>query len=67
MLKFRTIVVDAERRLGDLEDRNEAAGGVLFELRDDPRVTCWYMIIITITYFGRPFAPPRSSSCSRRC
>jgi lipopolysaccharide/colanic/teichoic acid biosynthesis glycosyltransferase len=39
MLKFRTMVVDAERRLGDLECRNESARGVLFKLRDDPRVT----------------------------
>ena len=39
MLKFRTMVVDAERRLGDLESCNESAGGVLFKLRDDPRVT----------------------------
>jgi lipopolysaccharide/colanic/teichoic acid biosynthesis glycosyltransferase len=39
MLKFRTMVVDAERRLGDLEARNESAGGVLFKLRNDPRVT----------------------------
>jgi lipopolysaccharide/colanic/teichoic acid biosynthesis glycosyltransferase len=39
MLKFRSMVVDAERRLGDLEHRNESAGGVLFKLRDDPRVT----------------------------
>ena len=39
MLKFRTMVVDAEQRLGDLESCNESAGGVLFKLRDDPRVT----------------------------
>jgi lipopolysaccharide/colanic/teichoic acid biosynthesis glycosyltransferase len=39
MLKFRTMVVDAERRLGALEVRNESAGGVLFKLHDDPRVT----------------------------
>ena len=39
LLKFRTMVVDAERRLGDLEPRNESAGGVLFKLRNDPRVT----------------------------
>jgi len=38
-LKFRTMVVDAEQRLGDLEENNEAPGGVLFKLRDDPRVT----------------------------
>ena len=39
MLKLRTMVVDAERRLGDLESSNESAGGVLFKLRHDPRVT----------------------------
>jgi lipopolysaccharide/colanic/teichoic acid biosynthesis glycosyltransferase len=39
MLKFRTMVVDAESRLEDLEWCNESAGGVLFKLRDDPRVT----------------------------
>jgi lipopolysaccharide/colanic/teichoic acid biosynthesis glycosyltransferase len=39
MLKFRTMVVDAEQRLGNLEASNESAGGVLFKLRDDPRVT----------------------------
>ncbi len=39
VLKFRTMVVGAEQRLGDLEQKNESAGGVLFKLRDDPRVT----------------------------
>jgi lipopolysaccharide/colanic/teichoic acid biosynthesis glycosyltransferase len=39
MLKFRTMVADAERGLGDLEWCNESAGGVLFKLRNDPRVT----------------------------
>ena len=38
MLKFRTMVLDAERRLEALRDRNEA-DGVLFKLRQDPRVT----------------------------
>ena len=38
-LKFRTMVPDAERRLRDLEARNESAGGVLFKIKDDPRVT----------------------------
>ncbi|HKE75040.1 MAG TPA: sugar transferase [Acidimicrobiales bacterium] len=38
MVKFRTMVVDAERLLPDLEDRNEA-DGLLFKLRADPRVT----------------------------
>jgi lipopolysaccharide/colanic/teichoic acid biosynthesis glycosyltransferase len=39
LLKFRTMIVDAEQRLNDLENSNESAGGVLFKLRDDPRVT----------------------------
>jgi lipopolysaccharide/colanic/teichoic acid biosynthesis glycosyltransferase len=39
VLKFRTMVVDAEQRLNDLEENNESVGGVLFKLRDDPRVT----------------------------
>jgi lipopolysaccharide/colanic/teichoic acid biosynthesis glycosyltransferase len=39
VLKFRTMVVDAEQQLPDLEDSNESAGGVLFKLRNDPRVT----------------------------
>src|SRR5262245_46657993 len=38
MVKFRTMVVDAERLLPGLEDRNEA-DGLLFKVRDDPRVT----------------------------
>jgi lipopolysaccharide/colanic/teichoic acid biosynthesis glycosyltransferase len=38
-LKFRTMTLDAERRLHDLESLNEAAGGVLFKMRRDPRVT----------------------------
>jgi lipopolysaccharide/colanic/teichoic acid biosynthesis glycosyltransferase len=39
MFKFRTMVADAEWRLGGLEASNESAGGVLFKLRRDPRVT----------------------------
>ena len=38
MLKFRTMVVDAAARQSALEDDNEA-GGALFKIRDDPRVT----------------------------
>jgi lipopolysaccharide/colanic/teichoic acid biosynthesis glycosyltransferase len=37
--KFRTMTVDAEQRLVDLENSNESAGGVLFKLKNDPRVT----------------------------
>jgi lipopolysaccharide/colanic/teichoic acid biosynthesis glycosyltransferase len=39
VLKFRTMVADADSRLADLETCNESAGGVLFKLRNDPRVT----------------------------
>jgi exopolysaccharide biosynthesis polyprenyl glycosylphosphotransferase len=38
MVKFRTMVNDAERLQADLEHRNEA-DGLLFKLRTDPRVT----------------------------
>jgi exopolysaccharide biosynthesis polyprenyl glycosylphosphotransferase len=38
MLKFRTMVTDAESMLDSLRSRNEATGP-LFKLRDDPRVT----------------------------
>jgi exopolysaccharide biosynthesis polyprenyl glycosylphosphotransferase len=38
MVKFRTMVVNAEQLLATLEDRNEA-DGLLFKVRDDPRVT----------------------------
>jgi exopolysaccharide biosynthesis polyprenyl glycosylphosphotransferase len=38
MLKFRTMVEGADRQKESLERANEA-GGVLFKIRDDPRVT----------------------------
>jgi exopolysaccharide biosynthesis polyprenyl glycosylphosphotransferase len=38
MLKFRTMVTNAEALQGALEGRNEAVGPV-FKIRDDPRVT----------------------------
>ena len=38
MYKFRSMVVDAERRLAELVGQNEGAGP-LFKLEDDPRVT----------------------------
>lgn len=38
MLKFRSMVVDAEHRLTELADRNEGSG-VLFKIKNDPRVT----------------------------
>jgi exopolysaccharide biosynthesis polyprenyl glycosylphosphotransferase len=36
--KFRTMVVDAEERLAELEAHNEA-DGPMFKIKDDPRVT----------------------------
>jgi exopolysaccharide biosynthesis polyprenyl glycosylphosphotransferase len=39
MIKFRSMVVDAEERLDDLLPSNEMAGGVMFKMREDPRVT----------------------------
>lgn len=39
ILKFRTMRADAEHLLVNLEEHNEAALGVLFKMRDDPRVT----------------------------
>ena len=38
-LKFRTMTVDAEQRLGEVESLNESSRGVLFKIRHDPRVT----------------------------
>jgi exopolysaccharide biosynthesis polyprenyl glycosylphosphotransferase len=38
MIKFRTMVVDADRLLAEVEHLNEG-GGVLFKIRSDPRVT----------------------------
>jgi exopolysaccharide biosynthesis polyprenyl glycosylphosphotransferase len=39
MLKFRTMVADAEARRADLASRNERHDGPLFKIRQDPRVT----------------------------
>jgi lipopolysaccharide/colanic/teichoic acid biosynthesis glycosyltransferase len=38
-LKFRTMHADAEQRLAELEAHNEAMGGVLFKMKNDPRIT----------------------------
>lgn len=38
MLKFRSMVVDAEKQLAELQHRNEGSG-ILFKLKNDPRVT----------------------------
>jgi exopolysaccharide biosynthesis polyprenyl glycosylphosphotransferase len=39
VLKFRTMVVDAERRKDELRAHNEQRDGVLFKMKADPRVT----------------------------
>ncbi|MGY1733783.1 sugar transferase [Geodermatophilus sp. SYSU D01045] len=39
MLKFRTMVTDADARRSALADRNQNADGLLFKVADDPRVT----------------------------
>ncbi|MFE4080512.1 sugar transferase [Paenarthrobacter sp. YIM B13468] len=38
MLKFRSMIVDAEARLAELQDQNEGSG-LLFKIKDDPRIT----------------------------
>ncbi|MBK4731608.1 sugar transferase [Oxynema sp. CENA135] len=37
--KFRTMVVDAERLQKQLEEMNEMKGGIMFKMKEDPRIT----------------------------
>jgi lipopolysaccharide/colanic/teichoic acid biosynthesis glycosyltransferase len=37
--KFRTMVINADQLLKDLEGKNETKDGVLFKIKDDPRIT----------------------------
>ncbi|HEX3239253.1 MAG TPA: sugar transferase [Solirubrobacterales bacterium] len=39
LIKFRSMYVDAEQRKQELDELNEAEDGVMFKIRDDPRVT----------------------------
>ena len=39
MVKFRTMVDGADRQIQDLLSVNESTGGMLFKIRQDPRVT----------------------------
>ncbi|WP_135357710.1 sugar transferase [Mycolicibacterium sp. NCC-Tsukiji] len=39
MIKFRSMVVDADARLEEYLSSNEIDGGVMFKMRQDPRVT----------------------------
>lgn len=37
--KFRSMYMDAEERKGELLSQNEIAGGVMFKIKEDPRIT----------------------------
>lgn len=37
--KFRTMVTNAEQLQKELEAKNEMAGGIMFKMKDDPRIT----------------------------
>ncbi|MEA5499883.1 sugar transferase [Limnoraphis robusta Tam1] len=37
--KFRTMVINADQLMKELEAKNEIKGGVLFKMKDDPRIT----------------------------
>lgn len=39
LLKLRTMYADADRRLAEVSDHNDCGDGLLFKLRQDPRVT----------------------------
>jgi lipopolysaccharide/colanic/teichoic acid biosynthesis glycosyltransferase len=39
MWKFRSMYIDAEERKKELMEQNEMSGGVLFKMKDDPRIT----------------------------
>lgn len=39
MWKFRSMFIDAEARKAELERDNEMSGGVLFKMKNDPRIT----------------------------
>jgi exopolysaccharide biosynthesis polyprenyl glycosylphosphotransferase len=39
LIKFRSMYVDAEERKREMEALNEAGDGVMFKIREDPRVT----------------------------
>jgi len=39
LIKFRSMYIDAEQRKKEIEDLNEAGDGVMFKIREDPRVT----------------------------
>jgi exopolysaccharide biosynthesis polyprenyl glycosylphosphotransferase len=65
MLKFRSMVVDAEAQLPSLLDRSDG-NGVLFKLRSDPRVTrmgTWLRLLGDMSLVGP--RPPLASEVER--
>jgi exopolysaccharide biosynthesis polyprenyl glycosylphosphotransferase len=39
LIKFRSMYVDAEQRKAEFDEMNESGDGVMFKIREDPRVT----------------------------
>ncbi len=39
LIKFRSMYIDAEQRKQELDEMNEADDGVMFKIREDPRIT----------------------------
>jgi exopolysaccharide biosynthesis polyprenyl glycosylphosphotransferase len=39
LIKFRSMYIDAEKRKAEMAELNEAGDGVMFKIREDPRVT----------------------------
>jgi exopolysaccharide biosynthesis polyprenyl glycosylphosphotransferase len=39
VIKFRSMYIDAEKRKAEMSELNEAGDGVMFKIREDPRVT----------------------------
>ncbi len=49
MLKFRSMYVDAEARRAELGSLNERSEGLLFKMRDDPRITRFGKLLRTLS------------------
>jgi len=62
MLKFRTMFEGADRQKAALEETNEA-GGALFKIRDDPRITAVGRFRFAITAGSRRGTGSATTSC----
>jgi len=49
MLKFRSMYVDAEARRAELDSLNERSEGLLFKMKDDPRITRFGKVLRTFS------------------